>query len=296
MRLVHSIVAGAVFAMLSGAAFAAGQPLAEFSAWDQSKDGSPKIYNIGNVKLTFTAVKDKSRENAVFPVLTLNAVGIPPISIKGEQGYDNAAANFSVGRYDPKAPAPQIIFTSYTGGAHCCTRVLLIEPVNGEWKTIDLDTWDGEGLGGVPRDEDGDGTGDFVFYDNSFLYTFASYADSYAPPLIMNVIAGKPANVSTSPRYAALYRQNMANARPDCLKHSNGACAAYVADAARVGEFDAAWKFMLANYDPKSDWDLPTRCKGPMYGFDCKGTPIKPKDYPESLRWFLEDRGYIKKS
>jgi hypothetical protein len=174
--------------------------------------------------------------------------------------------------------------------------VLLIEPVNGEWKTVDLDTWDGEGLGGVPRDEDGDGAADFVFYDNSFLYTFASYADSYAPPLIMNVIAGHPANVSTSPRYAALFRNAMANAKPDCLKHSNGACAAYVADAARAGEFDGAWKFMLANYDPKSGWDLPTRCKGPMYGFDCKGTPIKPKDYPQALRWFLEDRGYIRKS
>ena len=261
--------------------------------WDAARDGSPRSYMLNGIKLTFTSAKDADKN--IIPVLTLNAPGVAPVAVKGQSGFDHAIASFGVAKIDPKNSGLQVIFTSYSGGAHCCTNVLVLEAVNGEWKTIDLGSWDGEGLAGIPRDEDGDGTADLVFYDNAFLYTFDSYAGSWAPPLIMNVVDGKATNVSTAPRYIPLYRADMEKAKAECAKHANGACAAYVAEAARIGEFDLGWAFMLANYDPKSDWDYPGRCDGKVVDYVCKGTTIKSKNYPESLHWFLEDNGYIKK-
>ena len=166
----------------------------------------------------------------------------------------------------------------------------MIERDGKSWKEVPLGEWDGDVPDKIPADVDGDGTVDFVFYDNDFLYAFDSYAASFAPPQIFNVIAGRAVNVSTAPRYRKLYEADMASTKPECAKNQNGACAAFAADAARLDQFADAWKFVLANYDKTSDWE--THCAGATQHGDAK---IKPRDYPQALRWFLEDNHYIAK-
>lgn len=78
------------------------------------------------------------------------------------------------------------------------------------------------------------------------------------------------------------------------LRHSNGTCASYAAAAARLGAFDAAWPFVLRHYDRKAQWDYPTRCIGDTIDGQCKGNVQKPKDFPQSLKWFLQDNQYLK--
>jgi hypothetical protein len=160
---------------------------------------------------------------------------------------------------------------------------------------VDLGSWDGLGLGSVPIDLDGDGTPDFVFGDNAFLYAFDSYAGSWAPPKILNVIGGKVVDVSTAPRFRNVFRVDMEKARDYCHKHDNGACAGYVADGARAGVLSTAWAFMLAHYNRYSNWEYPSRCVGASIDGNCKGCELQPRDYPQSLRWFLEDNNYISK-
>jgi hypothetical protein len=277
----------ALAAVLASHAFAA-QP-AELTSWDSQTDGSPKTYTLGGYRLTLSAAND---DDFAAPVLDVAAPGLPPISLKGEEGGRAARAEFGVATLAPGSK-PSVIFATYSGGAHCCTGIVVLRPAGDAWQEIDMGSWDGGGLGGLPKDVDGDGIADFVFVDNAFLYSFDSYAGSWAPPLVLNIVDGKARNVSATGHYAALYRADMEKARLECAKHQNGACAAFVADAARIGRYDAAWKFMLAHYDRKSDWDYPTRCDVAMIDGQCKGHKIEPSGFPQALQWFLQDNGYI---
>ena len=104
---------------------------------------------------------------------------------------------------------------------------------------IDFGEWDGDYSDRMPSDLDGDGVIDFVFYDNAFLYAFASYAESGAPPLVMNVVDGDVVDVSDRPGFRYLFEDALREHRQYCLRprdmSPNGACAAYAAAAARVG-------------------------------------------------------------
>lgn len=265
---------------------------APMTNWSAKDDGSPKVYSVQGLTITLSAGKDKDGDPV--PLLIVQAPGVQPFKAEGVNGFDPPTASFGVGRFDPKSPGPQVLFTSFTGGAHCCNEIMLIERAGTRWRGIDLGQWDGDGPDTIPTDIDGDGAADFVFVDNAFLYAFDSYAGSWAPPEILNVIDGKVIDVSTDPRFRKVFADDMAQAQKNCAQKQNGACAGYVADGARLEQFDAAWKFMLAHYDPKQDWDLPTRCIGTV-GDDgaCKGQELKPRDFPQALRWFLEDHNYI---
>jgi hypothetical protein len=288
---MRAILVAAAATMLVALSPLYAAPSAQMTSWDSEQNGSPKTYNLGGYKLTLTA--KKNGDQMMEPWLAVTAPDMPPLSLQGQGAGDVARADFTVVKLAPKQQ-PSVVFTSYSGGAHCCVEVQVAQPVGKAWKKINLGSWDGGSIE-APRDVNGDGVTDFVFVDNAFLYAFDSYAASWAPPLVMNVANGKGVNVSTAKRYAALYRADMEKTKPECAKHQNGACAAYVADAARIGQFDEAWSFMLANYDRKSEWTYPARCNGAKVDYQCKGTEVKPKDYPEALRWFLEDNDYVKK-
>jgi hypothetical protein len=93
-------------------------------------------------------------------------------------------------------------------------------------------------------------------------------------------------------RYTPLYLAEMARLRGECEQHGNGACAAYLADAARAGRFKEAWAVMLASYDRSSQW-FPTSCDVPQVRESCPaGHEHKFSSYPQALAWFLVDQGY----
>jgi hypothetical protein len=160
-----------------------------------------------------------------------------------------------------------------------------------------LGSWDGDDIP-IPTDISGDGTTDFVMRDNSFLYAFASYASSYAPPKVLNVVGGKIIDVSKHPAFRKLNDKEMNEAGEVCRHGAsgdqrNGACAAYVAMAARVGKLNQAWQNMLAGYDARSNWDFPTGCRIKTNDACPVGLEIQFKSYPESLLYFLKESGYI---
>ncbi|HVP83352.1 MAG TPA: hypothetical protein VMS78_01400 [Rhizomicrobium sp.] len=286
MRVVYLIAASVMFATQ---AVAAGEP--QMTSWDAEQNGSPKTYTFGTYKLTLSSAKNGDQMGV--PHLSVSAPGLPPFAYDGQAAGDIARADFTVLKLSPKVQ-PSVVFDTYSGGAHCCVEVVVIQPAGKSWRKIDLGSWDGGGIA-YPKDVDGDDIVDFVFVDNAFLYAFDCYACSHPPPLVLNIVNGKAVNVSTAPRFASLFRADMAEAKQGCAEHNNGVCAGYVADAARLGEFDEAWQFMLANYNKTSTWDYPTRCQGQKVDYRCQGTELKPKDYPEALKWFLQDNGYVPK-
>ncbi len=194
--------------------------------------------------------------------------------------------------------APLEMLQSFTGGAHCCNHVQVAGKWNGKLKAVDLGTFDGDYIE-VPKDISGDGLPDFKVFDNNFLYAFASYASSYAPSRILNLISGKVVDVSTSTTFNKSYLEEMKRAGQACSAgetgdERNGACPAFLANAARLGSLNSAWRIMVESYDASSDRDFPTGC-----AVDSEPCPasqkIVYKSYPEALLAFLKRLKYVHK-
>jgi hypothetical protein len=196
-----------------------------------------------------------------------------------------------------RGAVPVLMAQAFTGGAHCCVAAKLIGLSNGRLTVLDLGQWDGEGIP-VPEDISHDGIADFVLRDDRFLYAFASYASSFAPPRIYNVTGGRMIDVSGRSEFRELFAKTMSEAGKQCISGSsaderNGACPAYVAAAARLGLAEEAWPRMLGAYDGSTEWSFPTGCVIPVVK-DCpEALQVKYASYPEALLHFLKDRGYL---
>ena len=262
--------------------------------------GGAKTYRVDGYTLRISARDIAAPGPAIEPFLHLTAPTGEEYEISGEPSFIRYAS-LGMGKLDPANPGDQVIFATYSGGAHCCTRIDILELTGGKWENIALRNGknifgdaDGEPLSQFPVDVDGNGAPDTVLRDDSFLYQFDAYALSWAPPRIFEIRNDAINEVTTEPRYAHVFEADMEGSRASCLRHSNGGCAGFVADAARSGHFGEAWAVMLSSHDPKSDWGL-TRCdtKYSSAGRCPAGHEVHFPDFPSALRAFLAGRGYI---
>ena len=266
----------------------------ETSVWKAESNFGPVTRQAGPYVLEITK---REQDEMAAPVLKLTAGG-QTVTLEGElasPGYENKITLLA----NRRGAAPIVMLQSFTGGAHCCNHVQLAGFSASKLKVIDVGSWDGDEMP-VPTDISGDGTADFVMSDNSFLYAFASYAQSYAPPKILNVVAGKIIDVSRSPAFKPLFAKEIRkageNCRPGLGLTANGACPSFVASAARLGKLNQAWSQMLGAYDASVDWQLPQGCWVSDENGCPSGQEITYKSYPEALRAFLVRQGYISKT
>ncbi|HEX2764551.1 MAG TPA: hypothetical protein VHM92_12015 [Allosphingosinicella sp.] len=244
-------------------------------------------------------VRPGREDGLVGPRVVVSQAGRRPAKLAGDRAGLGFESRITTGRWN-RAGDLYLMLESYTGGAHCCDHVQVAVPAPGGFEVVDLGAYDGDRLAERPSDIDGDGMLDFVVTDDSFLYAFTSYAESVAPPVFLNVVGGEVVDVSTRPGFRPRYEKLMARLRPSCSPRrteeaSNGACAAYVAAAARAGRFAAAWSDMVQAYDRRaeaSEW-LPTGCRVATEGECPEAETIRYADFPAALRAFLVRQGYI---
>ena len=261
--------------------------------WDAARDGNPRVWRSGETTITLST---RRGDTGPVPVITVRAPGLPVFRHAGQAGLAEAAARFGVGRLDPAAAGPQILFSTFSGGAHCCTWLQLLEVSGGRWRVVDLGEWDSDGLSDFPTDVNGDGVADMVMGDNRFDYAFDSHAGSLMPPQIFNVRGGRFIDVSSDPSYRPVYQAALPEAEAGCREHGNGPCAAFVAIAARLGRAQRAWPIMLANYDNSPGWTYPTDCRIHLRaGQSCPDSQIITfRGMPQALSWFLRNTGYTR--
>lgn len=243
----------------------------------------------------FVVTITKKQNDDLFAPVVKVSNGSQSVTMEGESVWPSYSHQISFIQ-NRSGAGPAIMLQSFSGGAHCCNSIQVAGLAGGKLQVADLGSWDGDTIE-LPRDISGDGVVDFVMYDNSFLYAFASYADSYAPPQVFNIVNGEVKDVSRNPAFKALYVREMQEAGERCRAGlgmaANGACPAFVASAARVGKLERAWSQMLAAYDASIDWDLPTGCVVSDKNGCPDGAEIKYKSYPEALLAFLKREGYI---
>ena len=260
-------------------------------SWAAKDDAEKQTYFIDGYTLTLSTHVHSNGERVAF--LRVRAPTGESTSIHGQIGFPVPSAGFGVGKLDPLGVTQQVIFTSYTGGLHCCTQITVLELFDGAWRKINLGQWDGDPLKDFPSDVDGDGTPDFVLKDDRFDYAFAPYTESHKPPRIFNIEGAKLVEVGKEARYDSVYDADMKSAYAGCMKRKNAACAAFVANASRLGRREWAWNVMLAHYRQSTDWNFPTKCKVPLEAGVCPpGRSEQFREFPEALAWFLTDTGY----
>ncbi|BAW97450.1 hypothetical protein NIES970_24020 [[Synechococcus] sp. NIES-970] len=194
---------------------------------------------------------------------------------------------------------PEVIFSQYSGGAHCCAlvKILTQNPETNQWETVPLGAFDG---GPVPvEDPDGDRIYEYVTSDNRFLYRYSSYAGSFPPIQIWQLEGLELRDVSQEERFFPLHRERLqamwgsiqAAAQEDY--EVNGVLAGYVATKAILGEAQAGWDLMRYRYDRTSDWGL-EECQGDFNDQgDCEGKWVNYGSFPAALQAFLEEAEYL---
>lgn len=229
------------------------------------------------------------------PVLTVTVQGTKVATVEGTESQpDSASFLAQVVEMDPSNAYPEIVFSSYTGGAHCCSQTWIVSAGRDgkSWKMIDAGLFDGGPL--AANDVDGDGRFELVTRDNRFLYAFGCYACSAAPLQILRVEKGTIVDASAEQSYRDAHGTNLAaivQAYDGGSAESNGFFAGYVGQKIRLGEGRQAWEFMQANYDRSSDWGLDAcSVKFDAQG-NCPGKTIR-LTFPQALKRFLADAGY----
>jgi hypothetical protein len=233
--------------------------------------------------------------NADVPVLQVSVAGQRVIEVPGvASGLDTPATEASIAEMDPGNKHAEVYFSSFSGGAHCCSKVIVAEETTpGKWVSVDVGDFDGDG--NYLDDVDGDGLAEIVTVDNRFLYEFDCYACSASPLVIYTVRAGKAANVTAEPRFLPAHRDWLkrmeADVDPDEQWTSAGYLAGWVAAKARVGEGADALKQLKAHWDYQTDVGDEV-C---TTGGEPENCPKKNKvimKFPERLEKFLKENGF----
>ena len=239
--------------------------------------------------------------SAVGVEVRVNANGVANVRSNGrdvasvrfdDQGPNNSTAA-EIAWLDRSSPAPQVVVTHFTGGAHCCTVMKVVTLVNGRWETVDVGKFDSDGL--QVEDLNGDGAAELVGKDDSFDYAFASYAESYAPPKVLQLAGAQIVDASHSLEFrkpiVQMLLANQGLATPDTWR-DNGFLGGWVAHNALVGNGAEAWRRMLDLYNRNSDWDL-SICTVATNGYDpCPDYAKRRRDFPTALRELLAENGY----
>jgi hypothetical protein len=240
----------------------------------------------------------------VKPQILVEVPGLAPVVIEGADARIGHEQMIGIGRLDRDGPR-FVYYQGYTGGMHCC--VVPIVAVIGAQSISIIEMGSGEGGPDqqFPRDVSGDGIVDFVARDDRFMHAFGGTPDSHGPPLILN-IRGEPdyrpqvEDVSWEPQFRPLYLAQMREDRAGCAsapqaETANANCARYVASAARIGRLDQAWREMLRAPTSASALNLPSACRFVLrQRQNCPaGAEIRFTNYPDALRHFLRETGYI---
>lgn len=251
----------------------------------------------GPVSVEVTLKKGGPPDGVLYmnPVVSVSVDGKQVIRSEGSESFpDNPVFLVQIAEMDASNPYPEVVFSTYTGGAHCCsdTRVLASSKDGKTWREIPVGPFDGGPL--EVSDLDGDGRFELATRDNAFLYTFGCYACSTAPLLILALEEGKLRNVSAKPSFRANQLKSLKHIIEwaDEGTDRNGFLAGYVGQKILLGEGAPAWQLMLKYYDRKSDWGLESCSVEPAKDGECPKEKVVKLTYPEALERFLEDNDY----
>jgi len=270
------------------------EPRDAFQAMTEYEIGKPARFSAGPLNFVVSMAGTQDAPGATSAEGTKDGKAV--FSFHTDDEYSQWGSEAAVLRLDPQASDPQLVFTRFTGGAHCCTQTWVATKPQGQeaWTLVEADVLDGGGY--AYKDLDGDGVLEFMSVDNSFLYAFDSYAGSFAPVRVSQLRGGKLQDVSNDPAFRSELKRDLARMEfstkldPQVWR-ANGFLAGWLAAKMRLGQGDEAWQVVTENADRKSDFG-PQVCK--------TGKPVETCDFDDlervpvlkALAQFMAERDY----
>ena len=290
LAMAAMLPAGTAFAQEEEEAAPPAFPTTEFVG--RAREAS--VTDSGITARVFEERRPKIDRRLDVPVLQVIVDGKKVLEYVGvASGMDVVTASASIVDIDTTRPGKEVYFSSYSGGAHCCSEVVVASNTSKGWVAVKVGSFDGDG--DYLQDLDNDGVGEIVTVDNTFLYTFDCYACSAAPLVIKTVHDGVVVDVTTEPRFQKNHRdwlqQMEDDADPETKWSSPGFLAGWVAESARVGKGKEAFQQVVEHWNLAEDEGEET-C---LTGGDIDACPKKDRKvlkFPDRLKLFLDQHGY----
>ncbi len=286
--------AAACFCLLTQAGFAqSGGP--QFPTTEFAEGAKSAAVTVGDVTAGISMVSRPAIDpDFDIPILSVMVGGRRVLEATGvSSGFDLPAAEASIAEMDPGNVHPEVYFSSYSGGLHCCSDIIIATQLGEKWTAVDMGEFDGDGY--FLNDIDHDGLAEIVAVDNRFLYEFDCYACSAAPLRILTIRRGKPVDVSAEIQYLPAHRDWLrrieAAVDPGRRWTSPGFLAGWVAAKARVGEGAAAFADLRSHWDDANDPGEEVCLTGASLD-DCPKRQRAVLKFPDRLKLFLERTGY----
>ncbi len=207
-------------------------------------------------------------------IITVARPGLPTFRMISDS--EASFVRVAVVRLAPKQGGLGVVVDNQWGGSAGITTVTVIEPALRGYRAVPLEYHGSSRLTGeVAVLRHGllkDGHAGFVLEAPGFNYSNECNACVPRPPLLLTVRNGRSIDISAARVARPLFEHHLPTHRRVCtstIRERNGSCAAFVADAARLGRVGPAWRLMLSHYRRESI------------------------GYPAALRSFLVVDGYI---
>lgn len=265
-----------------------------FPTTEFNPGASSASVSVGTLTATVSMVPSPGNSGEKTARLKVELAGREVLDLAGGSiFFDFPATEASIVEIDPGNDHPEVYFTSYSGGAHCCSAVFVATEAAAGWTGVLVGEFDGGG--DYLDDVDGNGLVEIVTVDNRFLYQFDCYACSAAPLVIRTVRNGEVIDVSRDPDYRIAHREWLqqleSNIDPSERWTSPGFLAGWIAAKARVGELEEAWRQLVENWD----WAGDPGEEVCLTGLDldrCQRFDRATLKFPERLQRFLTENDY----
>lgn len=256
---------------------------------DEFDEAGPNTLTLGG--LTARIEAQPNGDDTTTPVYILEDASGELLRFEGEPSFFSfLPASMQLVNIDPSTPEPELIASSYTGGAHCCDRIQIaaLSP-DGTWRVHELGLFDG---GYTVWDADEDGFGEIEVADQSFLYTFDCYACSAPPPRFFTLSDGEPVDVSDNPDLYPTFESQLQ--RFDSLAamiDEPGRLAGWAGIEARLGRGEEALA-TLEQMNAASD-SLYEICTDGGSVWECADADKREVGFVAFLRSHLVRQGYL---
>jgi len=258
---------------------------------DGYSETGPNTLTLGGITARIEA--QANSDDTITPVYVLEDANGEVLRFEGEPSFFSfLPASMQLVNIDPSTPEPELIASSYTGGAHCCDRIQIaaLSP-GGVWQVHELGLFDG---GYTVWDADENGFGEIEVADQSFLYTFDCYACSAPPPRFFTVRDGEPVDVSDNPDLIPTYESQLTQFdSPSAMSGELGRLAGWAGIEARLGRGEEALA-TLEQINVASDVVYEVCADGgPVW--ECADADRREVGFVPFLRDHLVQEGYLER-
>ena len=255
---------------------------------DEFTEGATNAIELDGVGASILA--QPGGDGTTIPVFVIETLSGEVLRFEGEPSYFSfLPVSLTIAHLDPSTDLPEVLATSYTGGAHCCERVQIaaLQP-NGSWSMSEFGSFDG---GYALVDPDGNGVGEIEIADQSFLYTFDCYACSLPPPRFFRIEDGAVVDVSDDPALRPAYEEELSRFELTAEQHNQpGFLAGWAGMRARLGEGEAALATIADVYSGEERFSI---CTTGGSTYDCAPQDLQDMTFVEFLRFHLIEQGYL---